>query len=279
CCPYGLCLPKRTIPASVIFLPCLILRHAVGFFKARHALHNFHEGRLPESAEAFRLSLFCNFNRTGFFHNHVCQLVGNLDHLVNTNAAFISSSAFITALGAEQRKACINLFLCEPFRQKHIFWDVCGLFATTQSAAESLSNDQAHGGGDVEGGHPHVHHPRQGFSRTVGVKGRQNQVPGLGCLDRYVGGFQISNLTHHDDVWVLPQEGPQSLGETEAHSGVHVDLIDALQVDFSRVFSGGNVDAWRVQNIKAGVEGNCFTGACRASHQDHALRLCKRIQV
>src|SRR5690606_39836055 len=84
-----------------------------GFFKAGHALNNLEKCRLPEVSEAFRLSLLCNFDGAGLFHNHACQLVGNLDHLVNTYAAFISTIAFITALGAVQREACINLFLCE----------------------------------------------------------------------------------------------------------------------------------------------------------------------
>ena len=52
---------------------------------------------------------------------------------------------------------------------------------------------------------------------------------------------------------------------------VDVYLVDAGQVDLSRVFRGGDVDVFRVENIQAGIEGNGFARAGGAGYQYHAV--------
>ncbi len=83
-------------------------------------------------------------------------------------------------------------------------------------------------------------------------------MPCLRRFDSDVRRFQVSDLTNHDDVRVLTQEGSQCLRKAEAYPGVDVDLVDAFQVDFRGVFGRGNVSFWCVQYVQAGIKGNRF---------------------
>jgi hypothetical protein len=74
--------------------------------------------------------------------------------------------------------------------------------------------------------------------RIVGVQRGQHEVAGLGCLDGNLGGFEVADFTHHDDVGILAQKGLEREGEGEACLVVDVDLVDAGQVDFRGVFGG-----------------------------------------
>jgi hypothetical protein len=78
--------------------------------------------------------------------------------------------------------------------------------------------------------------------RIVGVQGGQHHVAGLRCLDRDLGGFQVADFADHDDVRILAQEGLQRDREGQAGLVVDVDLVDAGQVDFRRVFGRRDVD-------------------------------------
>src|SRR6185503_5673447 len=59
----------------------------------------------------------------------------------------------------------------------------------------------------------------------------------------------------------------------EAHLVVHVDLVDAGQIDFRRVFRGRDVGVFAVENVEAGVQRHGLAGAGGSGDQDHALRL------
>ena len=67
-------------------------------------------------------------------------------------------------------------------------------------------------------------------------------MAGLGRLDRDICSFQVADLTHHDDVGILPQEGSERNSEGETSLFVDVDLVDTRHVDFTRVFGGGDID-------------------------------------
>ena len=45
---------------------------------------------------------------------------------------------------------------------------------------------------------------------------RHHKVSGLRRLDRDVGGLQVADLTDHDDVGVLAEEGAQRVGEVQS---------------------------------------------------------------
>ena len=54
---------------------------------------------------------------------------------------------------------------------------------------------------------------------------------------------------------------------------VHVDLVDAVQVDFHRVLGGRDVALVGVEDVQAGIEGDGLTATGRAGDQNHALGL------
>jgi hypothetical protein len=85
-------------------------------------------------------------------------------------------------------------------------------------------------------------------------------VSGLCGLDRDTRGLEITYLTHHDDVRILPQECLQGLGERQADLVVDVDLVDSLEIYFRRVFRGRDIGFRYVQNIQPGIKRDGLTG-------------------
>jgi hypothetical protein len=49
-------------------------------------------------------------------------------------------------------------------------------------------------------------------------------------LDGDLGGLEVADLTDHDDVGVLPQEGAQRGREVQADVVVHLHLVDAIRL-------------------------------------------------
>ena len=63
-------------------------------------------------------------------------------------------------------------------------------------------------------------------------------VAGERGLHGDLGRFQVANLADQDLVGVLPQDGPQAVGERVADRGVDRHLDDAVDVVLDRVFGG-----------------------------------------
>ena len=91
--------------------------------------------------------------------------------------------------------------------------------------------------------------------------------------------FQVADFANHDDVRVLTEEGAQCTGESESHLRVHVYLIHTLQDDFRRVFRGGDIGIFGIQDVEAGVQRHRLAGTRRAGDENHALRLGKILQI
>ncbi|MNT22679.1 hypothetical protein D3C72_1580720 [compost metagenome] len=90
-------------------------------------------------------------------------------------------------------------------------------------------------------------------------------------LDGDIGRFQVTDFTHHDDVGILPQKRLEGRREGQARLFIDIDLVDAREVDFRRVFCRGNIDRRRIQDIEAGIERHGLARASRPRHQDHAV--------
>ena len=86
-------------------------------------------------------------------------------------------------------------------------------------------------------------------------------MTGLGRLDGDVCRFQVADFAHHDDIGILPQERTQGGSEGETGLFVDVDLVDSRQIDFCRIFRGGDVDFRLVENVQAGIKRNGLAGA------------------
>ena len=93
----------------------------------------------------------------------------------------------------------------------------------------------------------------------------------LSRFDGDVGGVQVANFADHDDVRVLAQKGLQCCCKGQPGTVVDIDLVDARQIDFGRIFHRGNVDARLIQDVQASVERHCFATARGPRHQNHAV--------
>jgi hypothetical protein len=70
------------------------------------------------------------------------------------------------------------------------------------------------------------------------VDGAQNEVAGQGRLNSDLGRLKVSNLSHHDDIGILPEKGTEGRSKGEADFLMHLHLIDSHEVIFNRVFGG-----------------------------------------
>ena len=147
------------------------------------------------------------------------------------------------------------------------------LAVAAELSRQALRDDQAHRGRDGVGLDAHVDQAGERLRGIVGMQRREHQVAGLRRLDGDLGGFQVADFADHDDIRVLAQEGAQRGGKGQSHLVVHVDLVDAGQIDFGRVLRRRDVAILGVEDVEAGVQRHGLAAAGRAGHQDHALRL------
>ena len=73
----------------------------------------------------------------------------------------------------------------------------------------------------------HVGQSCDGTGGIVGVQRGQNQMTGHGGLNGNLCGFKIANLTNHDDVRVLPEDGSQGFGKGQIYLGIDLCLAYA----------------------------------------------------
>jgi len=86
-------------------------------------------------------------------------------------------------------------------------------------------------------------------------------------------GLAVADFADHDNIGILPQNRPQTLGESHFHFGVNLGLADAVQIKFDGVFHRQNIARAFVQPVDYGVQTGGFTGTGRAGHQDNAVRV------
>jgi hypothetical protein len=85
-------------------------------------------------------------------------------------------------------------------------------------------------------GHPHIQQTRQGGRCIIGMQGGKHHMTGLCRLDGNVSRFEIPDFTHHDDIRILPQKRLQGRREGQTGLLIDVNLINARQIDFNRIF-------------------------------------------
>ena len=105
---------------------------------------------------------------------------------------------------------------------------------------------------------------------------REHQMPGQRRLHGDLRGLPVADFADHDDVGVLPQDGPQQAGEGQADLRAHLDLVDALELILDRVFDGDDLSGDRVQCQQPGVERGGLAAAGRPGHQHDAVGQLQR---
>ncbi len=147
------------------------------------------------------------------------------------------------------------------------------LALAADAAREALGGNEVDGGGDQERLDPHVEETVDGRWGVVRMQRREDQVAGERRLHADLGGLEVTDLTYHDHVRVLAQEGPERCCEVEADILVHLHLVDPGEVELDRVFSGGDVLSYLVQFGERRVERNGLAATGRARDEHHAERL------
>ena len=86
-------------------------------------------------------------------------------------------------------------------------------------------------------------------------------------------GFRVTDFTNHDHVRVLPHDGAQAVGEREPDLRLDLNLVDAAQLVFHRIFNRDDFLSRIVDFLKHTVEGGRLAAAGGAGYEDHAMRL------
>ena len=57
-------------------------------------------------------------------------------------------------------------------------------------------------------------------------------------MDSQFGGFGIANLTNHDDIRVLAEEGAQARSKSKINIRINLGLVNAFNMILNRVLQG-----------------------------------------
>ena len=80
---------------------------------------------------------------------------------------------------------------------------------------------------------------------------RQYKVARKRHFNRDFSRFEVTNLTDHDDIWILTEKRSQGRRKVKGDSVIHLTLIDARRVKFYRVFGCRNIIGCLIQVERA----------------------------
>ena len=137
---------------------------------------------------------------------------------------------------------------------------------------QALCHRRRQGAGYQVGLHAYVQQARHRGARVVRVKGREHQVPGQRRLHGRLGRLQVADLADHHDIRIVSQNGAQPAREGHVDLGVHLYLVDSVQVILDGVFDGEQLDLAADDFLKRRVQGGRLSAAGRAGYQDDPVR-------
>ena len=142
----------------------------------------------------------------------------------------------------------------------------------TNGSHEALSEDTLQGRSQQVGFHTHIQQTRYGSRSVVSMQSRKNQMAGKGTANGNVGGFAVANLTNHDDVRVLSNNGPQTIGKIQTTLAVYGDLIDAVELILNGVLNSDDLLLRSVDLIQGGIKSGGLATTGGSGDQDYAVR-------
>src|ERR1700687_4304740 len=107
--------------------------------------------------------------------------------------------------------------------------------ASAELSHQPLRHDSGYRGCNQVVLNPEIKQTDDGGNTVIGVERRKDEMAGLRSLHSNFGGLQVADLPHHDDVWILPQDGAQRAGEGEPGTRVYMHLVDAGQRIYDRI--------------------------------------------
>ncbi len=93
---------------------------------------------------------------------------------------------------------------------------------------------------------------------------------GLDC-DFY--GLFVADFADEDYVRVLPENRTKTRGKIKVDFRLDLNLIDAANTVFDRVFNGRNIFAWVFYVVNCRIKRCAFAAAGRPGYDDYAVRL------
>ena len=96
-------------------------------------------------------------------------------------------------------------------------------------------------------------------------------MPGESGLDRHLCCLQIPDLTHHDDIRVLPHQGSNARGEIELDFMLYLTLIEAVLDHLDGVLNSADVHIFGGESFKGRIKGGGLARARGAGDQHNAM--------
>ena len=157
-----------------------------------------------------------------------------------------------------------------PFILRDLDWL---LAVTAERAHQALRDhtDQRHL--EQIGWHAKLQKARHGGGSVVGVHRRQHQMAGEGRLHGGVRRLLVADLSHHDDVGVLPKQRTHAGSEIETDLMLHVHLIEVRVHQLDGIFDGANVDLGFGKTLQGRVERGGLARTRGTRDHDHAVGL------
>ena len=206
------------------------------------------------------------------FHDQPLQRFGHKADLVDREPAFVTSLPAIFATYATLKNRAF--FEGEADFLEILFRIIDRLDAIrTDGADEALGEERFHDRGEEERLNVHVDETRNAADRVVCVQGAKDKVTGHRGADRDVGGLDVANFSHHDDVRVLAQDVAQTFGEGEVDLRFHIDLRNAGEAIFNRFLDRDDAALDGVDAAEETIERGRFSGTGRTGDENDAVRL------
>ncbi len=117
-----------------------------------------------------------------------------------------------------------------------------------------------------------VDQPGHGARGVVRVYGAQHEVAGDRGAERDLGGFAVADLSDHDHVGVLAEDGAERVRERLFGLFVHLNLVHAREQELDRVLHRGDVARHVADALERGVDERRLARARGPGHQHDALR-------
>src|ERR1035441_3463928 len=123
----------------------------------------------------------------------------------------------------------------------------------------------------------HVEEAAEDVHDVVRVNGRENEVPREGGLHGDLRRLLVADLSDHDLVGVVPEDGAQPAREREAFLLVHGDLRHAAELVLDRVLDRDDLVFDGLNLREACVERRRLARARRPGDEHHAIRLADEL--